>query len=309
MVGIKAIASYIPERRVSNVDRAEAAGKDVDFITDKVGFTSLLRKSDCEETSDLCVGAFESLLEKHHDIKREDIDCLLVVTQNPDGFGLPHTSAIVQHKLGLSEDVAAFDVSLGCSGFVYALDVIQAFMTAQGLQHGLLFTADPYSKIIDPHDYNTELLFGDAAAVTYIAAQPVFVSRRSTFCTDGKLSHSIKVDEDTRVLSMLGSNVFKFAVTKVPAQIEKCLERNGLDKDEVDLYLLHQGSKFIVDNLILALGVEADKVPFLAAETGNTVSSSIPLMLEQYMKTGEKTILISGFGVGLSWATSILERV
>jgi 3-oxoacyl-[acyl-carrier-protein] synthase-3 len=309
MVGIKAIASYIPERRVSNVDRAEAVGKDVDFITDKVGFTSLLRKSDCEETSDLCVGAFESLLEKHHDIKREDIDCLLVVTQNPDGFGLPHTSAIVQHKLGLSEDVAAFDVSLGCSGFVYALDVIQAFMTAQGLQHGLLFTADPYSKIIDPHDYNTELLFGDAAAVTYIAAQPVFVSRRSTFCTDGKLSHSIKVDEDTRVLSMLGSNVFKFAVTKVPAQIEKCLERNGLDKDEVDLYLLHQGSKFIVDNLILALGVEADKVPFLAAETGNTVSSSIPLMLEQYMKTGEKTILISGFGVGLSWATSILERV
>jgi 3-oxoacyl-[acyl-carrier-protein] synthase-3 len=309
MVGIKAIASYIPERRVSNVDRAEAAGKDVDFITDKVGFTSLLRKSDCEETSDLCVGAFESLLEKHHDIKREDIDCLLVVTQNPDGFGLPHTSAIVQHKLGLSEDVAAFDVSLGCSGFVYALDVIQAFMTAQGLQHGLLFTADPYSKIIDPHDYNTELLFGDAAAVTYIAAQPVFVSRKSTFCTNGKLSHSIKVDEDTRVLSMLGSNVFKFAVTKVPAQIEKCLERNGLDKDEVDLYLLHQGSKFIVDNLILALGVEADKVPFLAAETGNTVSSSIPLMLEQYMKTGEKTILISGFGVGLSWATSILERV
>jgi 3-oxoacyl-[acyl-carrier-protein] synthase-3 len=107
----------------------------------------------------------------------------------------------------------------------------------------------------------------------------------------------------------LGNNVFKFAVTKVPAQIEQCLEQNGLEKSEVDLYLLHQGSKYIVDNLITALGVEADKAPFLAAEIGNTVSSSIPLMLEQYMETGEKTILISGFGVGLSWATSILERL
>ena len=150
MIGIKAIASYLPEQQVSNVDRAEEAGKDVEFIIDKVGFTSLLRKSNEQDTSDLCVHAFEALLANNPYINKEEIDCLIVVTQNPDGFGLPHTSAIVQHKLGLSENVAAFDVSLGCSGFVYALDVIQAFMSAQGLQHGLLFTSDPYSKVIDP---------------------------------------------------------------------------------------------------------------------------------------------------------------
>ncbi len=309
MIGIKAIASYFPEQRVSNIDRAPEAGKSVEFITDKVGFTSLLRKGDTEDTSDLCVQAFKGLLAKKPDINPEQIDCLIVVTQNPDGFGLPQTSAIVQHKLGLSENVAAFDVSLGCSGFVYALDVIQSFMSAQGMQHGLLFTSDPYSKVIDPQDYNTELLFGDAAAVTYIAENPVFVSRKSTYCTNGKLSHSIKVDGNTRILSMLGNNVFKFAVSKVPPQIEKCLELNGLDKNDVDLYLLHQGSKYIIDNLIPLLGIDADKAPFLAAETGNTVSSSIPLMLEHYMDSDEKTILISGFGVGLSWATSILERV
>jgi 3-oxoacyl-[acyl-carrier-protein] synthase-3 len=309
MLGIKAIASYFPEQRVNNVDRAEETGKSVEFIVDKVGFTSLLRKSEEEDTSDLCVQAFEALLEKKPDINREEIDCLIVVTQNPDGFGLPHTSAIVQHKLGLSENVAAFDVSLGCSGFVYALDVIQAFMSAQGMRQGLLFTADPYSKVIDPQDYNTELLFGDAAAVTYITENPVFVSRKSTYSTNGKLSHSIKVDENTRTLSMRGNNVFKFAVSKVPPQIEKCLEKNGLNKSDIDLYLLHQGSKYIIDNLVPILGVDADKVPFLAAETGNTVSSSIPLMLEQTMDTDEKMILISGFGVGLSWATSVLERV
>ena len=129
------------------------------------------------------------------------------------------------------------------------------------------------------------------------------------FCTNGKLSHSIKVNEETRILSMLGSNVFKFAVKNVPSQVTKCLERNGLDKHDVDLYLMHQGSKFIIDNLIPALGVSAEKVPFMAAETGNTVSSSIPLMLESYMTSKEKLILISGFGVGLSWATSVLERV
>lgn len=309
MIGIKAIASYFPEQRVSNVDRAEETGKDVEFIIDKVGFTSLLRKNVDEDTSDLCVQAFEALLVKRPDINREAIDCLIVVTQNPDGFGLPHTSAIVQHKLGLSENVAAFDVSLGCSGFVYALDVIQSFMSTQGMQHGLLFTSDPYSKVIDPEDYNTELLFGDAAAVTYIAENPVFVSRRSTYSTNAKLSHSIKVDENTRLLSMLGNNVFKFAITKVPQQIEKCLEINGLNKSDIDLYLLHQGSKYIIDNLIPFLSVDASKVPFLAAEIGNTVSSSIPLMLEYYIDTEERTIMISGFGVGLSWATSVLERV
>lgn len=308
MLGIKAIASYTPEECVSNIDRADEAGKDVDFITDKVGFTSVLRKSEDQETSDLCVGAFESLLAKNEGVTREQIDCLVVVTQNPDGFGLPHTSAIVQHKLGLSEDVAAFDVSLGCSGFVYGLDIIQSFMASQGFKHGLLFTADPYSKVIAPQDYNTDLLFGDAAAVTYIGENPVFTSGKSTHKTNAKLSHSIKVDENSRCLSMLGNNVFKFAVSKVPPQIEKCLEMNGLDKDEVDLYLLHQGSKYIVDNLRPALGVDPLKVPFMAAETGNTVSSSIPMMLEQYMDSDEATILISGFGVGLSWATSILNR-
>ena len=309
MIGIKAIASYYPEERVSNVDRAGEAGKSVEFITDKVGFTSVLRKSSEQETSDLCVHAFEALLQKQPAIDLQQIDCLIVVTQNPDGSGLPHTSAIVQHKLGLSENVAAFDMSLGCSGFVYGLDVIQSFMHAQGMRHGLLFTSDPYSKVLDPLDYNTELLFGDAATVTYVAENPVFVSRKSTFCTNGKLSHSIKVDQSTRMLSMLGNNVFKFAVSKVPPQIAKCLEINGLDKNDVDLYLLHQGSKYIVDNLIPLLDIDAQKVPFLAAQSGNTVSSSIPLMLEQYMDSEERTILISGFGVGLSWATSVLERV
>ncbi|MDG2273352.1 MAG: ketoacyl-ACP synthase III [Halioglobus sp.] len=308
MIGIKSIASYIPAGRVNNLARADEAGKDRGFISDKIGFTALSRKEESEETSDLCVKAFENLLQKCPEINRDDIDCLIVCTQNPDGHGLPHTAAIVQTKLNLPHTVAAFDISLGCSGFVYALNVIQSFMSSQDLKHGLLFTADPYSKVIDPEDFSTELLFGDAAAVTYIGENPIFISKKSVFSTDGKLSHSIEVDKDTRLLSMLGNNVFKFAVTKIPAQVEKCLERNDIEKHQVDLYLMHQGSKYIIDNLIPRLGVDAARVPFMAGELGNTVSSTIPLMLEQYLDSDEKSILISGFGVGLSWATSILER-
>jgi 3-oxoacyl-[acyl-carrier-protein] synthase-3 len=168
MLGIRAIASYPPDHLVSNIERAEAAGKAVHFIIDKVGFTSVLRKSEGQDTSDLCFSAVKVLLAQNPAINRDQIECLIVVTQNPDGFGLPDTSAIAQHKWGLSENVAAFDVSLGCSDFVYGLRIILAFLNAHGLRHGLLFTSDRYSKVIDPEDYNTEVLFGGAAAVTYI---------------------------------------------------------------------------------------------------------------------------------------------
>jgi 3-oxoacyl-[acyl-carrier-protein] synthase-3 len=309
MIGIKAIASYIPDTRVSNLARSEEVGKDKAFITDKIGFTSLPRKDEADETSDLCVKAFNSLLEKNPEINLKDIECLVIVTQNPDGGGMPSTSAVIQHKLGLDESVAGIDISLACSGFVYGLSIMQAFMQANGLKHGLLFTAEPFSKVLDPKDYDTELLFSDAAAVAYVGEDPVFVSKKSVFCTNGELSHSIRIDAKTRIMTMLGNNVFKFAVTKVPKQVAKCLKLNAMEKDDIDLYLMHQGSKYIVDNLVPLLGVDAVKVPFMAAETGNTGSSTIPLMLEQHMDTSEKYILISGFGAGLSWATSILERV
>ena len=280
---------------MDNLARADAAGKSEAFITDSVGFLPLPRKERADETSDFCAKAFAALLEKCPEICREDIECLVVVSQNPDGAGLPGTSAIVQTKVGLTEIVAGFDISLACSGFVYALDIMLAFMQAQGMKQGLLFTAEPFSKVLDPTDYDTELLFSDPAAVVYIGEDPVFVTKKSVFCTDGELSHSIKVDEETRILSMLGNNVFKFAVTKVPAQVSKCLACNGLEKDDVDLYLMHQGSKYIIDNLITVLGVNPEKVPFLAAETGNTVSSSIPLMLEPICTSERKEYTDIGF--------------
>jgi 3-oxoacyl-[acyl-carrier-protein] synthase-3 len=306
MIGITAIGSYVAPGSVSNVARKDAAGKDEGFIRDKIGFESLARRTPDQETSDLCVEAYAALKSQPVFDDRA-IDCVVVCTQNPDAHGLPHTSAVVHRKLGLGQGVACFDISLGCSGYVYGLSLISAFMAANGLRSGLLFTADPYSKILDPQDWDTELLFGDAATVTWMTDDPVFACRPAMFGTDGSLGHSISVAERGGQLRMLGSNVFKFSMTAVPAQVQAYLAREGLGRDEIDLFLFHQGSRFIVDNLTKKLELPPGKVPFEAGKTGNTVSSSLPLLLEKRMHPPLDRILLSGFGVGLSWATMVIE--
>ncbi len=224
MIGIKAIGHYIAPERISNLARSRQAGKDAAFISDKIGFESLARLPEGVETSDMCVAAFANL-QRYTAIRSENVDCLIVCTQNPDAHGLPHTSAIVHKKLGLKYEVACFDISLGCSGYIYGLAVIDSFMRANGLRCGLLFTADPYSRIIDPDDWDTELLFGDAATVTWLGEDPVYRCRPAMFGTDGSLGHSIAVSPRDGKLTMLGSNVFKFSMTAVPDQIKRYLQR------------------------------------------------------------------------------------
>lgn len=306
MIGIKAIGSHIASNRVSNIARKDEAGKDEAFIRDKIGFESLAKRDAGQETSDLCVAAYEAL-RMQPSFDGSAIDCLIVCTQNPDAHGLPHTSAVVHRKLGLGHDVASFDISLGCSGYVYGLSMITAFMAANGLRSGLLFTADPYSKIIDQKDWDTELLFGDAATVTWLGEDPIYRCRPAIFGTDGSLGHSISVAERGGQLKMLGSNVFKFSMTAVPAQVQRYLEREALSLEDIDLVLLHQGSRFIVDNLSRKLNLPSEKAPFEAGQTGNTVSSTLPLMLERRLDVPPDRILLCGFGVGLSWATMAIE--
>jgi 3-oxoacyl-[acyl-carrier-protein] synthase III len=306
MTGIKAIGQYIAPDTISNLARAERAGKDKDFISDKIGFESVARLSGDLETSDMCVAAFEDL-RKHSGIRAEDIDCLIVCTQNPDARGLPHTSAVVHRKLGLGHDVACFDISLGCSGYVYGLSVILSFMQTNGLHNALLFTADPYSRILDGENWDTELLFGDAATVTWLGHDPAYRCHPAMFGTNGSMGHSIAVSPQNGKLGMLGSNVFKFSMTAVPDQIQRYLKREMLTPADVDVFLFHQGSRFIVENLAKKMRLPLEKVPFEASRIGNTVSSSLPLLLMPRLQTRPKRILMCGFGVGLSWATMMLD--
>jgi 3-oxoacyl-[acyl-carrier-protein] synthase-3 len=306
MIGISDIEIYIPSKRISNYEKTGKFQVSNEFIESKIGVKSVSRIKNSEATSDLCCIAFEKLIANKTKIKLNDIDVLIVCTQTPD-YSLPHTSAIVHGKLNFPERTAAFDISLGCSGYIYALAVIESLMKAAHMKNGLLFTADPYSKIINEDDKNTALLFGDAATVTHISEDPIFISGKYTFGTKGKdFEHLICRNNQ---LEMNGREIFNFAVEKVPVDIKKALEINNLEVNDIDRFLLHQGSKFIIDFLIKRIGLPKEKTPYVIQDYGNTVSSSIPIMLKDFIfDKSINRILISGFGVGLSWASTVLTR-
>jgi len=241
-------------------------------------------------------------------VRPDDVDCLIVVTQNPDGYGLPQTSSIIHGRLRLSENCAAFDIGLGCSGFVYGLAVAKAFMEAQGLRCGLLCTADPYSKIIDENDRRTALLFGDAAAVTLLTGDPVWHIGRFDMGTSGSRGDVLEVSRHRNgKLYMDGRAVLAFCKDRVPHSILRALQLNGTTLDAIDRIVLHQGSRVVIDSIGEALGAP-EKCMFYAADYGNTVSSSIPVILQQNVPSSDQRLLISGFGVGLSWASTVLTR-
>jgi 3-oxoacyl-[acyl-carrier-protein] synthase-3 len=277
---------------------------DESFLVEKIGMQRLAVKSSEEETSDLCCKAFADLQLKTG-LKLEEVDCIVLCTQNPDGNGLPHTSAVVHGKLGLPETCSAFDISLGCSGYVYGLSVLQGFMQANGFSRGVLFTADPYSKIINKNDKNTSLLFGDAATATLLSEAPTWRMGKPLFGTSGKDAAAIEIERGNAQLSMNGRAVFSFSATSVPKNIAAMLDRNQLSVDDIDCFVLHQGSRYIVETLRKKLGVDAGRAPFVAADYGNTVSSSIPLQLIE-LTGGTQCVVIAGFGVGLSWGSSVL---
>lgn len=304
-IGIAAVAAYLPENRVDTLARRGDFGFEEAFIRDKVGFTALARKAEGQETSDLAVAAVEALRQSSA-IDLATLDVLVLVTQNPDGFGLPHTSAIVHGKLGLPRSCFCFDVSLGCSGFVAGLAILKGYMAAIGARNGLLVTADPYSKVVDPADRNTALIFGDGATATWLTAdQPLYAIGATDQGTDGKTCAALTVQPD-RKLFMNGRAVFDFCALNVGNSLKKVMAANGVTPAEIDVVLLHQGSKYIVDTIAQRSGLKAE---FAAAGYGNLVSSSVPVLLVDSIRKSHKTILISGFGVGLGWATTVWKRL
>lgn len=306
MLGIQNIAAYIPSARLKNFDFMEKFEVDEHFIKNKLGFIERSFKDKSEETSDLCVKAYTEL-QKKDKIDNDEIDVVIVVTQNPD-YSLPHTSAVLHDKLNLPDRCACFDISLGCSGFVYGLSVIINFMKGNSFEKGLLFTCDPYSKVIDTKDKNTSMLFGDAATVTLIGSDhPIYIPQKFTFGTIGK-QHDALIVKDKK-LSMSGRTIFNFAATEIPKDIDRLLDRNSCTKEEIDFFVLHPGSRYIVDTLIRRIGIPINKIKFGAENYGNTVSSSIPLLLEEHVRDRKyHRLLISGFGVGLSWSSTILSQ-
>lgn len=334
---IKAISSFLPVGELTNFQlEQEFSELSVERIFDKTGIGVRHIAAEGECASDLGVGAANRLFESGA-CSPEDIDFLVLVTQSPDYF-LPATSCVIQNSLGLRTDCGAIDVNQGCSGYVYGLALAKSLIESGTAGNVLLITADTYSKYINRRDRSLRTLFGDGAAATLIGGLD---SDREligpfVFGSDGSGAADLMlpagglrqpVNAEARVekedeqgnwrsdcnLYMNGGAVFTFTLQIVPRIIEQLLDKSGLSLDEIDFFIPHQANKFMLDRLRVRLKIPAEKFFCDMEQTGNTVSSTIPIAFElalkrKLIKKGDKVALV-GFGVGLSWAATIVEVV
>jgi 3-oxoacyl-[acyl-carrier-protein] synthase-3 len=329
---IRNIEFIVPSKNLTNQDLVkENPDWDVDKIYELTGINN--RYVVEEETSaDLAVKSGEKFFSKYPETK-EQIDYIIFCTQSPDYF-LPTSACLVQDRLGLSKEVGAIDVNQGCSGFVYSLGLAKGLIESDQAANVLVITADTYSRFINDKDKSVRTLFGDASACCLVS-----ISEDSKkICplvhgTDGSGGKNLivphggmrspisddsfieNIDENNNVrapsnLYMNGSAIYTFTLKEIPKVFNSILARNDISFDEIDLVVLHQANKFMLDSLQKKLKIPDNKMHRSYEHFGNTVSSTIPIGLKIEMEKGyegSKKVLILGFGVGLSWAGTIID--
>ena len=299
MISIKEIKSYIPKKKLDLKKTYNKINKE--FLLEKIGTTKVARKSSNEDVISMCIKAYKKIKNK----KINKIKTLILCTQNPEQNGLPHNSAIIHNMIGLKNDVATFDISQGCAGYIYSLKVCENFLSHN--DEALIFTCDPYSKIIQNGDHYTDILFGDAATVTIVKkTNKGNLIRDYSFFSDTANHDAINNSKGN--LKMNGRTVMKFVENYVIKEISNLLKKNKLKVKNIDKFYLHQGSKHIVSIITKALKVDKQKVPLLINNIGNTISSSIPIVLEKNKLDNNKNSILCAFGVGLSIATCLIKK-
>jgi 3-oxoacyl-[acyl-carrier-protein] synthase-3 len=294
---------------------------DVPLIEEKTGISSRHIAAKDETAADLAVHASKKLFSEY-DIDPASIDYVLLCTQTPD-YPLPTTACLIQDRLGLKTSCGAIDFNLGCSGFVYGLSLAEGLIATNQAKRILLLTAETYSKYIDADDRSLRTIFGDAAAATLVYAGETPALSQFRFGTDGSGadtlivgdggarldSHAIKPRHRKRWKSRLymdGPSLISFTVTAIPELVREMCHDASTSLDSIDLLLMHQATRKMLEQLQLALKVDEQKLPIRMQHCGNTVSSTLPILIEELrsegtLRPGKKSMLI-GFGVGWSWA-------
>ena len=327
---IKTISYYLPERIVSNEELvSEFPEWTVEKIADKVGVLQRHVASEEETATDLAVKAAEKLFKDNPAINKDEIDFVLFCTQSPDYF-LPSSSCIIQHRLGISKNSGAFDFNLGCSGYVYGLAVAKGLVLGSIAKNVLLLTAETYNKYLHPRDKGNRTIFGDAASATLISKDGIAEIGDFALGTDGAGADNLIVrsgasrhpekfndlafDENgnprsSDYLFMNGTEIFSFTQKNVPIVVNETLEKNTLNKENIDMFVFHQANSYMLNFLRKKIKIEPEKFYMDMSNVGNTVSNSIPIALCDGMKNGiiHGNVLICGFGVGYSWGGTILK--
>src|SRR3989339_396512 len=330
---IKAISFALPSKKLTNEElNLEFPEWSAEKISSK---TSIFERSICsndEFASDLAIRAANKLFEENN-LDKNQIDFLLYCTQSPDYF-LPTTSCIIQNKLGLRTNCGAFDFNLGCSGFVYGLSIAKGLIVSKSAKNVLLITAETYSKFLNKFDKSNRSIFGDGAAATLISNSSDLNLGIGDFIfgTDGSGANNLIVkngagrfpqkqgvdlfegaefirNDDN--LFMNGQEIFKYTTSSIPDLVSECLSVNECNIDEINLFVFHQANKFMLDYIRRKLKIDDSKFYINIENTGNTVSSTIPIAIAELIKQNKikkgMKILLAGFGVGYSSAATIVK--
>ena len=329
----KMVAYYLPEKTLDNETLAILYPNwNAEKIYKKTGIKTRRIADKNEYTSDMAYIAAKNLLGEYN-INKTDIDFIILVTQTPD-YLLPTTACIIQNKLGISLSSGAFDLNLGCSGYVYGLAVAKTLIMSNVAKQVLLLTADVYTKFINDMDKSVRTLFGDGASATLINEYIANDIGNFEFGTDGSgwdkfvipysgartANNNQDLNEysddngnvrSNRNIYMDGAEIFNFTIEKIPTAVRNVLNKNNLTMTDIDLFVFHQANVFMLDHLKKIMKIEDERFYISMENIGNTVSSSIPIALktadsEGILHKGKKVMLV-GFGVGLSWGATIVD--
>lgn len=332
MAYIKAISYYLPEKIVTNEELvADFPEWTVEKIATKVGVNQRHVATEEETATDLAIKAAEKLFEDNPDISRESIDFVVLCTQSPDYF-LPSSACVIQDKLGIPTTCGAFDFNLGCSGYVYGLAIAKGLI-AGGIAHNvLLLTGETYNKYLHPRDKGNRTIFGDAATATVVSTEGFAEIGNFALGTNGAGANNLIVktgasrhhekigdltfDENGNPFSsdylfMNGAEIFTFTQKNVPVVVKNTLEKNGLEQDDVNMFVFHQANSYMLNFLRKKIKIMPERFYINMGNIGNTISNSIPIALTDARAENilHGHVLICGFGVGYSWAGCVLNYI
>ena len=329
-VGIKAMAACVPPDIVYNKDLGYLIPEEeIEKTINNIGVVERRIAADDVTASDLCYKAACQLM-ADNDIDPASIDALLFMSQTPD-YRIPATSCLLQHRLGLPRETMCLDISLGCSGYLYALSTAFAYASMEGVNRVLLLDGETFSKIVNRRDKVDWPLYGDAGTATLIEKGDYGDSTFMLY-TDGSGERVLNIhagmrnpitaesciereQEDGNIRSDLevfmdGMDVFNFAISKVPKSIKQLLKETEKTIDDVDYLVFHQANLFMMDFFVKKLKADPSRVPYCIKKFGNTSSTSVPLTISSELAGklgGSHTVIMSAFGAGLSWGAAIMQ--
>ena len=310
MNGLKLLGTgyALPTRVLDNDAMTAYVETSDEWITTRTGIRQRHFCGEGESTTTLAIEAARKALDDSG-LDKSEIGCVIVATSSGE-YVMPNTACLVHKALALREDIPVFDLGAACAGFLYAVDVARAMLLAHGGRAALVIGAEQMSQLLDMADRNTCVLFGDAAGAAVFAldedAEYAYVCG-----TRGDMAIQVGGPRRTLPMTMEGQNVFRFAVSTIPATVEELLEKTGKTLDEVDWVVCHQANQRIIDASVRRLGVPAEKFYKNLDRYANTSAASIPLALAEMKESGKLTsgqrVILVGFGGGLTWAGVMLR--